>query len=69
MTALIVLLLLSAPYVLLLVVFRRRHRACAGLPGTEAATGVHDVLTWSALDDHQLTRLLTDSAARDATGS
>lgn len=68
MTALILLLAFWAPYVLLLVI-RRSHRACTGPPSAEAGTGVRDVLAWSALDDHQLTRLLTDAAARDATGS
>lgn len=67
---LVFLLLLSPPAIELMAHARRvRERALAApLPahaGDPAATdpgaGVEDVPAWSALDDHQLTRLLVSS--------
>lgn len=64
------LLLLSPPVVELLIHARRTLRPAppllahgAGPSGVRPGAGTEDVPAWSALDDHQLTRLLMSSAS------
>lgn len=57
MAALIVLVILCIPYVVASMIRARHAPTC-----NPSDTGSQDELAWSALDDRQLTRLLTDSA-------
>lgn len=65
------LLLLSPPVVELLIHARRTLRPAPPLlahgvgpsGGVRPGAGTEDVPAWSALDDHQLTRLLMSSAS------
>ncbi len=78
MVILIALAILWTPYVATKLLLRARHArtptgahpqpACAEPPGgAETRTGSQDGAAWSALDDRQLTRLLTDSAPRTSS--
>ena len=77
MAILIVLVIFWTPYLLARLLLARharrpspahRQRAYAQAPSwAQTDTGSPDGLAWSALDDRQLTRLLTDSAPRTIT--
>ncbi len=78
MVNLIVLVIVWIPFVISRLLLRAQHaRTLTSTPpkhvsnqppsGLDASTGRQDEPTWSALDDRQLTRLLTDSAPRNNT--
>lgn len=77
MIILIVLLILWTPYVVTRLRLRAQHartptpthpqQVCAEPSWAETDAGSQDDPAWSALDDRQLTRLLTDAAPRTIT--